>query len=738
MDDDDFDDYKMGIFSVRRTHEEQRLDKAKTNQTKANSGLNPNKRRSSPNKSPVLKKIAGNNARTGKEEGKVDQEAKLAQVLDKENVVLAVANTPHGTMLAVKSPVVYKYLPDLPERRKDTQYDPALPAEKELPTWIQEKIAHHRQSDLSIDVCILRENQDAPVTVALHYRPLVSLTTQATQSQEADPPSTKFNMEYRAPFNREYDALSTSEKGIRIQKAFDEGAICRHNTIKNVVVWCSKRLTKPYRPQHVIMDDAILDEGQEQLRRALCDDGTGHCTFIPGPHVRCKGKCGMEFGTQCPFCGRDLDLKLKGPPTLPTTGCPTKFLPTPSAKLEQGGTAYLRNASHFGLLPTTSWRHHEWVCKLTNTNSTHTPPLKPPNINNAALHQIPPSPDKESYAYEAEPRNPGKVIQALKEPLLEDSPNRFVLYPIKDHEIFKRYKQQMACFWTPEEIDLSQDQADWEALTKNERSFIATTLAFFAASDGIVNENLLENIMTAVKLPEARCFYSAQLFIENIHNEMYSILIDTYIKDAQEKDKLFNATANFPCIKKKADWALHFCNSPAVSFDERIVAFAAVEYIFFSSSFASIFYLKKRGIMPGLCLSNEFISRDEALHCQFACLIHSRLNNKISPFRIYQIVESAVDLEKNFAKEALATDIIGINSRLMGKYIEVVADQLLESLALPKKYHTRNPFEWMEMISLEGKTNFFEKGVSEYSKAGVSTDTGTTRAGREFELDEEF
>jgi hypothetical protein len=340
----------------------------------------------------------------------------------------------------------------------------------------------------------------------------------------------------------------------------------------------------------------------------------------------------MELGTQCPFCGRDLDLKLNGPPTLPPTGCPTKFLPTPSTKLDQGGTAYLQNSLLFGLLPTTPWRRHEWVCKTTNTNNLHTPPTTSPNGNNHAPHQSTTASPDDSYTSEPEPRDPGAVVQTLKEPLLEDSPNRFVLYPIKDSEIFKRYKQQTACFWTPEEIDLSQDQADWKALTKNERSFIATTLAFFAASDGIVNENLLENIMTAIKLPEARCFYSVQLFIENIHNEMYSILIDTHIKDAEEKDKLFHATANFPCIKQKAEWALHVCNSPVVSFDERIVAFVAVEYIFFLSLFASIFYLKKRGIMPGLCLSNKFISRNKALHCQFACLIHLHLNNKISPF----------------------------------------------------------------------------------------------------------
>jgi ribonucleotide reductase beta subunit family protein with ferritin-like domain len=315
---------------------------------------------------------------------------------------------------------------------------------------------------------------------------------------------------------------------------------------------------------------------------------------------------------------------------------------------------------------------------------------------------------------------------------------RFVLYPIKDDEIFRYYKQQTACFWTPEEIDLSQDKADWEALTAPERSFIATTLAFFAAADGIVNDNLLENIMKAVKLPEACCFYSAQLFIENIHNEMYSILIDTYIKDEVEKSKLLNATAHFQCIKDKADWALHYCNSAAVSFDERIVAFAALEYIFFSSSFAAIFYLKKRGIMPGLCLSNEFISRDEALHCKFACLIHSRLNNKILPSTLYKIVDSAVALEQAFAKEALAVDIIGINSRLMSQYIEVVADQLLVALDMPKKYHAKNPFEWMEMISLEGKTNFFEKGVSEYAKAGVSTSQRSNTTSREFNLDEDF
>ncbi len=284
------------------------------------------------------------------------------------------------------------------------------------------------------------------------------------------------------------------------------------------------------------------------------------------------------------------------------------------------------------------------------------------------------------------------------------------------------YKKAEASFWTAEEIDLQDDLKHWEKLTANEKQFITHVLAFFAASDGIVNENLGCNFSNEVQSTEARCFYGFQIAIENIHSEVYSLLIDTYVKDVTQKNHLFNAIETIPCVQKKANWALRWCNSEYASFAERIVAFAAVEGIFFSGSFCSIFWLKKRGLMPGLCFSNELISRDEGLHCDFACLIYSKLVNKLDQSRIYEIIEHAVEIECEFIRDALPVELIGMNSKLMSQYIEFVADRLLACLGCAKRYNTLNPFDWMEMISLQGKTNFFEKRVGEYSKSGVGVD----------------
>lgn len=319
------------------------------------------------------------------------------------------------------------------------------------------------------------------------------------------------------------------------------------------------------------------------------------------------------------------------------------------------------------------------------------------------------------------------------EPILKDNPNRFVLFPIEHDEIWKMYKTAEASFWTTEEIDLAQDLVDWKNLNDNERHFIKHVLAFFAASDGIVNENLVLNFMREVQIPEARCFYGFQVAIENIHAETYSLLIDTYIEDAKEKDFLFNAIETLDCVKKKADWALRWIeNSP--TFAHRLIAFAAVEGIFFSGSFCSIFWLKKRGLMPGLSFSNELISRDEGLHCDFACLLYSMLQNKLDPKEVNAIITEAVEFEQEFVKDALPVSLIGMNADTMSEYIEFVADRLLVSLGCEKHYGTANPFPWMEMISLQGKTNFFEKRVGDYAKAGVMAD----RKDQVFSLDEDF
>lgn len=320
-----------------------------------------------------------------------------------------------------------------------------------------------------------------------------------------------------------------------------------------------------------------------------------------------------------------------------------------------------------------------------------------------------------------------------QETLLLEEDNRFVLFPIKHDDIWAMYKKSEACFWTAEEIDLSQDLRDWENLSQDERHFISHVLAFFAASDGIVNENLVLNFMREVTLPEARCFYGFQIMMENIHSETYSLLIDTYIKDSEERHHLFNAIETVPCVKKKAEWALRWIESP--NFVERLVAFAAVEGIFFSGSFCAIFWLKERGLMPGLSFSNELISRDEGLHCDFACLLYNNyIQNKLPKERILEIITDAVAIEKEFITEALPVDLIGMNAKLMAQYIEFVADRLLVALGQEKYYQASNPFPFMDMISLQGKTNFFERRVSEYRKAGVAA----KKENQKFSLNEDF
>jgi len=334
----------------------------------------------------------------------------------------------------------------------------------------------------------------------------------------------------------------------------------------------------------------------------------------------------------------------------------------------------------------------------------------------------------------AQPTQSQYQTQALAEPLLEENPNRFVILPIRFNDIWKMYKEQMACFWTAEEIDLAQDLKDWQNLTDNERHFIKHVLAFFAASDGIVLENLAQRFMTEIQVPEARCFYGFQMMMENIHSETYSLLIDTYIQDNAEKQYLFQAIDNIPSVAKKAEWALKWIGADN-TFAERIIAFACVEGIFFSGSFCAIFWLKKRGLMPGLTFSNELISRDEGMHTDFACLIYKHLNNKISNETIYEIVTNAVQIEMKFVSESLPVELIGMNSALMGQYIMFVADRLLFALGVPKYYKVENPFEWMEMISLQGKTNFFEKRVGEYQKAGVKNST-TGNEGKNFDFNQ--
>ena len=318
------------------------------------------------------------------------------------------------------------------------------------------------------------------------------------------------------------------------------------------------------------------------------------------------------------------------------------------------------------------------------------------------------------------------------EPILAHNPQRFVLLPIQHPDLWQQYKQHKASFWTAQEIDLESDLADWWSLSSGERHFVSHVLAFFAASDGIVNENLAVNFMREVQIPEARCFYGFQVAMENIHSETYSLLIDTYIQKQDEKDHLFNAIDTIPAVKEKASWALWWIDQG--NFAERLVAFAAVEGIFFSGSFCALFWLKKRGLMPGLTFSNELISRDEGLHCQFACSLYHMLKQRLSSDTVHAIIRDAVSIEKNFICEALPVSLIGMNAELMSQYIEFVADHWLDALGYSKLYNTKNPFDFMDMISLEGKTNFFEKRVGDYQKAGVLG----TKSEQVFSLEEDF
>ena len=320
----------------------------------------------------------------------------------------------------------------------------------------------------------------------------------------------------------------------------------------------------------------------------------------------------------------------------------------------------------------------------------------------------------------------------ITEPLLVPDDNRFVMFPIKHNDIWEMYKKQIDCFWRAEEIDLSKDLTNWESLNADERHFISMILAFFAASDGIVLENLASRFMSEIQVSEARAFYGFQIAMENIHSQTYSLLIETYIKDGDEKHKLFNAIEHFPCIKKKSDWAQKWIHDNRSSFATRLVAFACVEGIFFSGAFCSIYWLKKRGLMPGLTFSNELISRDEALHCEFAILLYSKLLKKIDKVRIHELIKEAVDIETEFICEALPCRLIGMNSELMSQYIRFVADRLCVQLGYKKIYNVSNPFDFMELISLESKTSFFERRSDAYALANKS---GVNEA---FSLNEDF
>ncbi|KAG8953632.1 Ribonucleotide-diphosphate reductase (RNR), small subunit [Tulasnella sp. 424] len=374
-------------------------------------------------------------------------------------------------------------------------------------------------------------------------------------------------------------------------------------------------------------------------------------------------------------------------------------------------------------------------------------PIKKPNFDAMASDEVETVTGvSKSAEYASRRKYVGDVdLDEKDEPLLKESKRRFVLFPIQYKEIWQMYKKAEASFWTAEEMDLSKDQHDWEnKLNDNERHFISHVLAFFAASDGIVNENLVERFSNEVQAAEARCFYGFQIMMENIHSETYSLLIDTYIKDAAEREYLFDAIDTIPCIKRKADWALEWINDKESTFGERLVAFAAVEGIFFSGAFASIFWLKKRGLMPGLTFSNELISRDEGMHTDFACLLFSHLRKRPHPDTVQLIITQAVKIEQEFLTDALPCSLIGMNAILMKQYIEFVADRLLVALGNPKYYNSTNPFDFMDMISLQGKTNFFEKRVSDYAKAGVhataaqSDASAPAASSKSFTIDEDF
>ncbi|KAH9499812.1 Ribonucleoside-diphosphate reductase subunit M2 [Bulinus truncatus] len=383
------------------------------------------------------------------------------------------------------------------------------------------------------------------------------------------------------------------------------------------------------------------------------------------------------------------------------------------------------------------------ISKITKTNDENLPPLSKNGLtprkplgtsilqNTNVSHEL----DTKQVIKEKLTKTEINKKEAEEEPLLKENPGRFVLFPIQYHDIWQMYKKAEASFWTAEEVDLSKDLHHWESLKQEEKHFISHVLAFFAASDGIVNENLVERFSKEVQVSEARCFYGFQIAMENVHSEMYSLLIDTYIKDPAERTFLFNAIETLPCVTKKAQWAMKWIGDQEHPYGERVVAFAAVEGIFFSGSFAAIFWLKKRGIMPGLTFSNELISRDEGLHCDFACLMFKHLINKPSQERIYEIFTDAVAIEQEFLTDALPVNLIGMNCELMKRYIEFVADRWLVELGCAKYYHSENPFDFMEHISLEGKTNFFEKKVGEYQKMGVMNKSPTSH---KFSTDEDF
>ena len=321
-----------------------------------------------------------------------------------------------------------------------------------------------------------------------------------------------------------------------------------------------------------------------------------------------------------------------------------------------------------------------------------------------------------------------------EEPLLQENPNRFVIFPIQHHDLWKMYKDHVSVFWRPEEVDLSTDSKDWATLTANEQHFIKRVLGFFAGSDGIVMENLAQRFTTEIQVPEAKFFYGVQMMMETVHSEMYSQLIDTYVEDRAEKLEILRSIQTVPCIQKKADWALSWMASEEADFPTRVMAFAAVEGIFFSGAFCSIFWLKQRGLMPGLTASNEFIARDEGLHTDFACLLYSKCKHRLPKTKAHKLVREAVKIEKEFITEALPCSLIGMSAPRMAEYIEFVADRLLVSLGYPKLWETANPFPWMERISLEGKDNFFEKRVTNYALAGVGADAEKMKFG----LDEDF
>jgi ribonucleoside-diphosphate reductase beta chain len=344
---------------------------------------------------------------------------------------------------------------------------------------------------------------------------------------------------------------------------------------------------------------------------------------------------------------------------------------------------------------------------------------------------------KEMPGHQADNTSP--VLEATDELILRGNPRRFVLFPIEHHRLWDLYKQAEGSFWTISAVDLTNDMTHWEKkLNDDERHFIKNVLAFFAASDGIVNENLATRFYGEVQLPEARQFYGFQIMIEGIHSEMYSLLIDTYVKDKAEKAKLLTAVDHFPAVKEKANWALRWIENEKSTFAERLIAFVCVEGIFFSGSFCAIFWMKKRGLMPGLCVSNEYISRDEGLHCTFGCELYTMLENRLTQETVHAIFRDAVRIESDFVTKALPVKLIGMNADLMTQYIHFVADTWLDKLGYDKLYHTINPFDWMHMISIEGKTNFFERHVSEYAKAGSSTPVSESQTMYEFSTQEDF